>query len=220
MKKILFSFVMLFFFVFLTGCSKENNWVNNKESSKVVFIDEVKLSFEEAINNYSNKNLKPVALLGKQIVSGTNYMFLSKSEENNKVKYSVVTVYKDLENNSTVKNFFDFDVSKYTNEDISLDQETMLGSWKVEIPSKPIMLDEKVQSYFNDATSKIVGVTYYPIHLLAKKENDGFNYAIICYGKMSDLNSTVGLFVLNIHVDNNDKSEIKNISAVNLNEYN
>ena len=82
-----------------------------------------------------------------------------------------------------------------------------------------MMLEDEVRDAFDEATTKIVGVTYYPIKVLATQEKDGTNYGILCYGKMSDQNGTTGVYLLTLYVTGNTK-EIVSIASVDLKDYN
>ena len=198
----------------MVGCKKEETKVGDWEltlSETNDFLDE---DAKDAIKDY-NKDLKPVALLGTQVVAGTNYMYLV----NDSTSYKVVVIYKDLEGKMQVTKITDFDITKYANENKSMDVETLSGGWTTEIPGKPMMLEDTIQSAFDEANGKIVGVTYYPIKVLATKEENGTKYAILCYGKMSDANGTTGIYVQTLYVTGNTK-EIGSISAVDLKDYN
>ena len=216
------SFVLLFVLVCLlvVGCKKKdesNTWVINKSEANIMLSDDVKKVFDDASKAYNGKELKLVALLSEQVVAGKNYMFLCKTEDDGVTAYKVAIVYKDLEGKATITQVNDFDITKYADKEISLNAEQVVGGWNVEIPGKPIMLEEKAQEAFDKATEKIVGVTYYPITVLATKEADGTNYAVLCYGKVSDQYGTTGIYVLTI---NANKGEVSTIAAVDLKDYN
>ena len=197
------------------GCAKKKvvkngDWVISLSETND-FLDE---DAKDAIANY-NKELKPVALLGEQVVAGTNYMYLVCDSNS----YKVVVIYKDLEGKMQVTKISDFDVTKYANENKSMNVETLVGGWTVNIPGKPMMLEGAVQAAFDEANGKIVGVTYYPIKVLATQEKDGTNYAILCYGKMSDANGTTGIYVETLYMTGNT-NEVVSISSVDLKDFN
>ena len=214
MKKKSLIIALIIVCLVVVGCKKEEtkkgDWVLSLSEAND-FLDE---DAKAAILDY-NKELKPIALLGTQVVAGTNYMYLVCDSSS----YKVVVIYKDLEGKMQVTKISDFDVTKYANENKSMDVETVVGGWTTEIPGKPMMLEDSVQEAFDEANGKIVGVTYYPIRVLATKEKDGTNYAILCYGKMSDANGTTGIYVQTLYVTGNTK-EIVSISSIDLKDYN
>ena len=239
MKKVIsISLLIVMLCIALVGCSTqiEKNVVVNEDEKKVVtdedewkltfrksnvmFDDDVQKAFDNASSKYEKANLELVVLLGEQVVAGTNYMFLCQAESDGVKTYKTVIVYKDLQGNSEITLVNDFDVKKYVNENKDLNTEMIVGGWKTEIPGKPIMLEEEVQSAFDQATEKMVGTTYYPIAVLAKQEKEGTNYAVLCYGRLLDQNATEGIFVLTLNVNETGTSEVVGISAVDLKEYN
>ena len=214
MKKKCLVIILIIVCLVLVGCKKEENKKGEWElvlSEANDFLDE---DAKDAIRNY-NKELKPIALLGEQVVAGKNYMYLVCDSNS----YKIAVIYKDLEGKMQVTKITDFDVLNYVNENKSANNETVVGGWTTEIPGKPMMLEGAIQAAFEEANKKIVGVTYYPIRVLASKEKDGTNYAIICYGKMSDANSTTGIYVQTINMTGNTE-EIVSISSVDLKEFN
>ncbi len=215
MKKKSLIILLVIVCLLVVGCKKKEE--TKKGEWELVlsetndFLDE---DAKDAIAEYS-KDLKPVALLGQQVVAGTNYMYLV-SDSNS---YKVVIIYKDLEGEMEVTKVSDFDPLKYVNENKQATNETLSGGWTTIIPGKPMMLEDKVQEAFDEATTKVIGVTYNPIKVLAKQEKDGTNYGILCYGKMSDQNGTTGVYLLTLYITGNTK-EIVSISSIDLKDYN
>ena len=90
MKRVLALLFILTIGFMLVGCEKKNNdWVIDLTDSKQEVDSGIKFVFESY-----NGNLEYVALLSKQVVAGTNYMFLCKDDKG----YKIAIVYKDLEN--------------------------------------------------------------------------------------------------------------------------
>jgi hypothetical protein len=185
-----------------------------------MFEEDVQNAFYIASKETKEYALTPVALLGQQVVAGTNYMFLCQAEKDGVKDFKAVIVYVNLEGKPLITNVVDFDVTKYMNKDISLNAETLSGGWQTSIPGKPFVIDEKVQAYYDEAIQKVIGVSYFPIKVLAHQEKDGDTYVILSYGRMADQNATEGVYVLTLFVDENDKPEIKSIAAVDLKEFN
>jgi hypothetical protein len=71
---------------------------------------EVKAAFEKAITELVGAAYEPVALLGAQVVAGTNYQILCKTTAiypNATPYYTVVTIFEDLEGNASIINIID-----------------------------------------------------------------------------------------------------------------
>jgi len=217
-KKIIFSLLAIVFCLTIIGCEKESNeeWELTSDTARgtieIVIDEDAASAFNDAYKNSKEENLSLVALLGEQVVAGTNYMYLCKSNNNLKV----VIVYKDLEGNSSITSIKDFDLNKYINKDISMSGEALSGGWYTTIPGKPIMLGEQLQNYFDTVTEGLVGVSYYPVRVLATNTD---SYAILCYGRVSDANATEGVYIMTLKVEN-DKPELVSIAAIDLKEFN
>lgn len=220
-KKILLTILIMIVGVLFVGCNKENkkndnsSWVINLDVSKQELDNNVKKVFEDAKANYSG-NLDYIALLGKQVVAGTNYMFLCKDETG----FKVAIVYRNLEGVSQITNVSVFDPVKYVNEDISYNQEQLAGGWYTEVPVWINGLNSNVQKYFQEATEKLVGVKYSPIGVLAEQYKVGINYAVLCYGQPSYQGALPGIYMLTLYADKTNKAEIVSIAAINLADFN
>ena len=106
-RKILLS---LFIIVCLltVGCGKQEN---KKEELKLKDGWEIDLSIKEVempkevkdiFNRANDKNYEVVALLGTQVVAGTNYAVLAlgkSADKKTKYSFNIVTIYEDLEKN-------------------------------------------------------------------------------------------------------------------------
>ena len=222
MKKGLLIIVILMCLI-MTGCTnkKENTLTGGWEtvlSNRVNDLSEEDIyNFNNAIKDYSKEKLEVVALLGKQVVAGTNYMFLAKTD----TKYKIVIVYTDLEGISKVSKVSDFDYSKYVNKDLNGNNEMLSGGWYTESSNIEYKLeDEKIEKMYESATSELTGVEYKPLLVIGKQIVSGTNYAILCYGKPIVPNATTDIYLMTIYNDLNNNSEILGISHINLADYN
>ena len=222
MKKGLLIIVILMCLI-MTGCTnkKENTLTGGWEtvlSNRVNDLSEEDIyNFNNAIKDYSKEKLEVVALLGKQVVAGTNYMFLAKTD----TKYKIVIVYTDLEGISKVSKVSDFDYSKYVNKDLNSKNEMLSGGWYTESSNIDYKLeDEKIEKMYESATKELTGVEYKPLLVIGKQIVSGTNYAILCYGKPIVPNATTDIYLMTIYNDLNNNSEILGISHINLADYN
>ena len=223
-NKKLFSLLIVVLCVFLVGCGtkdeekeekkdESDEWVVSMTSNSQMLEDNIVNAFNNA--NKDNK-YKMVALLAKQVVAGTNYMFLC-SEGN---EYKVVVVYNDLQNNSSITKVSDLDINKLEQSNNDFNAEVLEGGWTVEIPGKPMELSEDVQRLFDSATEKLVGASYYPIVEIAHQKISTNNHLILCYGRLSDQNGSTGIVVMTLIGNDTNGKVLKSISYVDLKEYN
>lgn len=67
--------------------------------------DEAKAAFEKAIEGFVGVDYKPVALLGTQVVTGTNYRILCEATvayPGAETQEVVMTIYEDLDGNASI----------------------------------------------------------------------------------------------------------------------
>lgn len=91
-------------------------WEVAEDISSVVIPQEAKDVFDQAAENLDGNELEPIALLGTQVVAGTNYAFLcfntlQTEEAINGIQ--VVTVYADLGGNAEITNICTVDPADY-----------------------------------------------------------------------------------------------------------
>jgi hypothetical protein len=66
---------------------------------------EAKAAFEKATEGLTGYEYEPIALLGTQIVSGTNYSILARGKAvvpDAEPSYEIITIYEDLEGNAEI----------------------------------------------------------------------------------------------------------------------
>lgn len=224
MKNFFLGLLSVVLCLIVTGCVtisiSLNPWSLNFDAQEVVFDEDVQKIFDDANKNYDEYNLIPIALLGEQIVAGTNYMYLAATDDDGLLEYKTVVVYKDLSGNVKITNVNDFDVLDYVNKDISIEYVTLSGGWQTILPNTEVPFNANIKPYFDQATEQIIGVTYYPISVLATQEAKGTNYAILCYGGVADLDASTGVYILTMNVDPNNNAKIVSIAAIDIKEYN
>ena len=126
-------------------------------------------AFEAAFpNGYNYTHYEPIALLGTQVVSGTNYLYLCKStwtdyQEN--VSFVLLQIYQDLSGKSEVMGsaiLFPTEESREEGEDY-IDNT---GSYLPEnIPA--------IQNAFNEAVMDNENVSYIPLAYIGKHTQEG-----------------------------------------------
>ena len=126
-------------------------------------------AFEAAFpNGYNYTHYKPIALLGTQVVSGTNYLYLCKStwtdyQEN--VSFVLLQIYQDLSGKSQVMGsaiLFPTEESREDGEDYS----DNTGSYLPEnIPA--------IQNAFKEAVPDNENVSYIPLAYIGKHTQEG-----------------------------------------------
>lgn len=217
--KFLLSILLIAICVFLVGCGKkeaepiiDGGWEVDLLNERTIVEDDAIVAFKKA----NNKNYKLLALLGKQIVAGTNYMFFVKENSS----YKVIVVYSDLDNNAKVTSTTDFDITKYVNENISYKNEDVVGGWYTDIPSKAVMLDEDVQSALDQAVNNLDEIDYMPIGVIGHQVVAGTNYAILAYGRVNDDEANDGVYLLTLYKDLEGNGKLVSSAYIDLADFN
>lgn len=136
--------------------------------------EEVKALLEKAAEKQLGAEYEPVALIGSQIVAGTNYALLCRITPvvpDAVPHYAIVTLYEDLDGNTSIT-----DILESQAEGEALPGE-LTGAW--ENPESPVVTDE-ARAALDKAMEKLVGADYKPIALLATQLVSGTNYSILC----------------------------------------
>ena len=103
MKKIISMLVALMLAVSACCCAfaeepLAGGWALSADGT---MTDEAKEAFAKAIGDLDN--VKPIALLGTQVVAGINYSILVLNDYGRDSYFSVLTIYADLQGNATVE---------------------------------------------------------------------------------------------------------------------
>lgn len=91
-------------------------WEIQEAASGVAMTDEAAQAFSKAASNYDGVEINPLALLGTQVVSGTNYLILGTGHAVVQSPFSslyVATVYEDLQGNCEFTDVSQFDLLAY-----------------------------------------------------------------------------------------------------------
>jgi hypothetical protein len=195
--------------------STVGDWKINKPTSVISVQDKI---FKKAIKDIDGVTYKPVALLARQVVSGTNYVYLCYGTTVSKKRVSswyIISAYKNLDNKVSLNS-----IEKINIEDIKTSvkprTETLSGGYEIlPVRKKPLTLPAKARKAFKKATKSYSEYNFSPIALLGTQLVAGTNYRILCYGK----GKTSDLFIVDIYQKPSGKSTITSCKAFNLEAY-
>ena len=142
MKKIMSIVLTVLLLLALTACGGQKQeaqtlggWTLTEDAA---LTQEAKDALEGALEGLVGVNYTPVALLGTQLVSGTNYCFLCEAavvSPDAQPYYALVSVYQDLQGKAEIRNIVALDLGKIeesgTIED-SQPEGQLLGGWQVD----------------------------------------------------------------------------------------
>jgi len=177
--------------------------------------------FDSATRELIGASYSPICILGSQVVSGENIQYLcyaSPISNETSISLKVITIYNNLNNESEVSSIADFNVKDYLDDEGENTPEGLMGGWSenVEVAN---LLSESDNEIFNIATTKILGVEYKPIALIASQVVAGRNLAILSIGTTQTEQPQSHLYVLKIYADLNGDATISNICGINLNDF-
>ena len=175
--------------------------------------------FNKAVNGLTGVTYKPTALLAKQVVAGTNYVFLSQGTTvtKNPVKaWYILNVNKNLKNKVSL-----LSVKKIKIGSVKVKknprQGTVSGGLEIAaVKNKSEALSKSVRKIFSKGIKKYVGYELRPITLLGTQVVAGMNYKFLCYGTSY---ASQDLFVVDIYKDLKGKCSISSCKPLNLEKY-
>ena len=132
--------------------------------------------FKKAFKDFVGSDVTPIAYLGKQVVAGTNYLYLCSIKAvvpDAKEYYCFVTVNKDLEGKYSIKDIADTEIETNINN--------LPGGW---FKASRVKVSKTVKKAMNKALEVLVGVDYKPVAVLAQQVVAGMNYCVLCESKV------------------------------------
>lgn len=93
-------------------------WSAPEDVTALPLPKDAQTAFDAAVKDYTGNGLTPMALLGTQVVAGSNFAILCHSTlvtENPVSQIQVATVYADLEGNSEITNLCTIDAADFNN---------------------------------------------------------------------------------------------------------
>ena len=205
-------------FVAPVSAAQTGSWKTGKARASLLTYNQEKI-FDKAMADRVGVNYMPVALLAKQVVNGTNYVYLTygttvtKSPKN---AWYVVTIHKSGKKTSVKY------VHKMTPAGVktkSKPRKTASLSGGLEIQSQiyqPAALSTAVMNAFEKATAKYSKYSLRPIGLLGYQTVSGKNYKILCYGTAKNVKD---IFVVTIYKKTNGDCKVSSCKALNLEYY-
>ena len=180
-------------------------WTVGSEFGEAQIPADAQEAFDAAMDGFTGVGYTPVAYLGSQVVAGINYAFLCKAvtmTAEPKTDLAVVTVYRDTENVSTIKEIKSLEISEYAGKDEAVDYapETTVGGWTV-TEAVGGALPENAQKALETALDGFEGVGYTPLACLGTQVVAGTNFAILCKSVSTAENSATRLTVVTVYAD-------------------
>ncbi|MCQ2472281.1 MAG: hypothetical protein MJ147_09630 [Clostridia bacterium] len=162
----------------------------------------------------TKKNLTPQALLGTQVVSGTNYAFLCKDK---KGKPAIAIVYEGFDSSAEIISVKELDVVGYAGKDTA--PERLSGGWTIgeSVKANKIALD--AENALRIASGTQNKINYEPIALLGQQVVAGMNYLILCKGTANAEGAVPALYILRIYNALDGSAEITSSTILDIADF-
>ena len=178
-----------------------------------------KTIFNKATKKLTGVSYKPVALLAKQTVAGTNYVFLCQgttaTAKPTKAWY-ILTASKSLKNKVSLRSVKKMKITSIKTGENPRSATLDGGLQIVNIKNKPAALSKSVGKVFRKGIEKYAGYELRPIALLGTQVVAGKNYRFLCYGTG---HAGSDLFVVEIYQNTKGKCSLTSCRPLNLEKY-
>ncbi|SFC59827.1 hypothetical protein [Ruminococcus albus] len=159
----------------------DGGWIIPEESD-MDKNPEARAAIEKTYVKMMDVEYEPVALLGKQVVAGTNYCILCKVTSlysHTRQTYAVFYVYEDLEGKAEITDTMDITLGNTETGSAETGAENIEGGWSI---SDEIALDKhpEASAALEKARETLVGAEYEPVALLGTQAVAGTNYCLLC----------------------------------------
>ncbi len=188
MKKIL---AVLLTLVILGGCFSAladppaGSWTVSTTASAMKLDKEAKQVLKKATKEYTGATFTAIALLGKQIVKGTNFCYLCYSTTTSDPAVNSlckVYVYQDLNGNAKIKKVQTIKI-----------KHKPTGGWNLSNTATAAKVESAAKTALKKATKKLDGADYKPLMVMARSARENTAWCILCRQTLSDESGTVGL---------------------------
>lgn len=198
------------------------------DNSAVELPEEVRTAFDKALETLTGSfnEVTPIAYIGRQVVSGTNYAVLFRvtyADEKVPAGLAVLTVYEDLEGNAELLSSEEFSIADYNTGDEVTDEDaepqSMAGGWQIPEQITTADIPEEAENAFNKATEGFTGNDLTPMALLGTQVVAGTNYAFLCRSKLVTAEPVESIQVVIVYEDLEGNAAISGINNVDVSKY-
>ena len=151
----------------------EGAWEVNNKLLSLDKNPEAKAAFERAIEGLDGYSYEAIALLGTQVVAGTNYSILVRGTAvtpDAKPVYQIITVYEDVTGKTEITD---------TKDLTEASEEGTTGALEVNDGEYDLNKNTDVQAVFDKALADLVGDSYEPVAYIGSQVVAGTTYYAI-----------------------------------------
>lgn len=145
-------------------------WEANNGKLSLEENAEAKAAFEKATEGLTGYEYEPIALLGTQVVSGTNYSILARGKvviPDAEPSYEIITIYEDLEGNAIILG---------EKALVGGEGKKAVGAFTANDGEYDFSKNAEVKAIFDKAFDGLVGASYEAVAYVGSQVVAGTNY--------------------------------------------
>lgn len=187
-------------------------WSINKGHFSPADNKDAMKAFHKAINGLTGYYYEVIAVLGSQVVAGTNYAYLCRGNvvvPDAEPTYLILYVYENLIGKARILD----SQSIFTGDLEGVSGDFSLNTGKVELQE-----NAAVSAAFEKAVVNLAGVSYEPIAYLGLQavDGEGPTYAVLCLEKVGKDSSQTKLSIVTVYGDLGGKAKIRSTEDVEI----
>ena len=187
-------------------------WTVNSGDYSMSANPDAMAAFEKAAEGLLGYDYEPLALLGSQIVAGTNYQILCRGTAvvpNAVPTFEIVTIYADLDGSAEITNSVEL-------PGLPEHGENLPGGWTYNAGDTGIEVNEEIRAALEKALEGLVGAKYEAVAYLANQVVAGENYLLFCRITPVVPNAVPGYGVVKLFAGLDGSAEILDVTDVAL----
>lgn len=185
----------------------DGGWSVNGSYVSMSKNPEAKAAFKKATEELTGVSYKAIALLGTQVVAGTNYAILCKATgvyPDAQPEIRVMYIYEDLQGNAEITGFQ------------TIIGELLPGGFSANTGKLTPSRNKTVYSAYKKAMKDLEGVSYSPAAYLGSQVVAGTNYLILCRSKTVYPGAPYEWSLVTVNKDLKGKASLVNIETLEL----
>lgn len=195
----------------LTGCTKKAEIVGGYSNENSI-VSDIPQSDKDIFAKTNLNGHVLYATLARQVVAGTNYIFLTKSDD----KYYTIKVYKDLKGVVKVDDKKEFNYLPYLTKKINIQNSPILvGGYNADNECNLGNMPERLATATSGAFQDIKDVDLQAVCVLGSQVVAGTNYAMIIRGIPKDNNIAISLYVGEVYDGVNGETKLLSLEPLN-----
>ena len=190
----------------------DGGWSFNQGELALNRNPDAKAAFAKATKGLVGYVYEPIALVGTQVVAGTNYCILCRATPvypNAESSFALVYIYEDLNGKAEITDIKDF-------SDSSDSDEPILGGLEMNQGNAAVESNADVKAAFDKALSGLTGCEYETVAYIGSQVVAGTNYSILCRTTPVYPGAVSTFSMVTIYEDLNGNAELGEVTELDL----